>query len=100
MHPAIVHAARPVGKRIRFRCARPRRRATIGLVGVVLWWPGTVGAMLLPLAVGAFGVIEYVNYFVVRLSYPVGRWLTTIGQWRTPQLVQDLRGTAPECSAQ
>lgn len=43
--------------------------------------------------VWVFGVLEYVNYFVVRLSYPIHRWLTTVGQWHTPQLVQDLNTT-------
>jgi hypothetical protein len=42
------------------------------------------------LAVWVFGVLEYVNYFVVRLAYPLGRWFTTVGEWRTPRLVQDL----------
>ena len=63
-----------------------------GLLGVVVWWPDSVGAALLVLAVWAFGVLEYVNYFVVRLAYPIGRWFTTVGEWRTPRLVQDLRG--------
>ena len=45
-------------------------------------------------AIWTFGVIEYVNYFVVRLAYPIGRWHRTAGQWRTPRLVQDLRGAA------
>ena len=40
--------------------------------------------------VWVFGVVEYVNYFVVRLSYPVRRLPLVVGQWRTPRLVQDL----------
>lgn len=67
-----------------------------GLVGMIVWWPDSVGTTLLVLAVWTFGVIEYVNYFVVRLAYPIGRWLTTVGQWRTPRLVQDLKGAALE----
>lgn len=65
-----------------------------GLLGVVVWWPDSAGAALLVLAVWTFGVLEYVNYFLVRLAYPIGRWFTTVGQWRTPRLVQDLRGAA------
>ncbi|MGI9822861.1 hypothetical protein [Agromyces sp. Marseille-Q5079] len=68
----------------------------IGLVGVFVWWPDGLGTTLLVLAVWLFGVIEYVNYFVVRLSYPVGRWFTEVWQWRTPRLVQDLRHAARE----
>ena len=63
---------------------------TVGLVGVIAWWPDGLGTMLLVLAVWLFGVIEYVNYFVARLSYPFGRWFTEVWRWRTPRLVQDL----------
>ena len=66
-----------------------------GLIGVVVWWPTGVGAALLVAAVWGFGVIEYVNYFVVRLAYPVGRWFTSVGQWRTPQLMRDVRASTP-----
>lgn len=61
-----------------------------GLLGVIVWWPESVWTALGMLAVWAFGVIEYVNYFVVRLSYPLGRWFTVVGQWRTPRLMQDV----------
>lgn len=37
-----------------------------------------------------FGVIEFVNYFVVRLVYAPREWLGNIGQWRTPRLVLDM----------
>ncbi|CAG7635880.1 hypothetical protein SIM91_04725 [Rhodococcus opacus] len=62
----------------------------VGLVGVLVWWPDHVGVAIAAVAVWVFAVVEYVNYFVVRLSYPVGRWLTLVGQWHTPRLVQDL----------
>lgn len=65
-----------------------------GLLGVVVWWPDSAGEGMLVLAVWTFGVLEYVNYFLVRLAYPIGRWFTTVGQRRTPRLVQDLRGAA------
>lgn len=62
----------------------------VGLVGVLVWWPDHVSVAIAAVAVWVFGVVEFVNYFVVRLSYPVGRWLTMVGQWRNPRLVQDL----------
>ena len=68
----------------------------IGLLGVIVWWPDSVGTTLVVLFTWTFGVLEYVNYFVVRLAYPIGRWHTTVGQWRTPRLVQDLRSAAVE----
>lgn len=62
-----------------------------GLIGVLVWWPDSRGVALLVVAVWVFGVVEYTNYFLVRLSYPLSRWFTTVGQWRTPRLVQDLK---------
>lgn len=48
-------------------------------------------ATVLALLVWGFGVIEYVNYFWVRLSYPASRWFREVTRWRTPRLVADLR---------
>lgn len=62
-----------------------------GLVGILVWWPGQIGTVVLVLAVWIFGVVEYINYFLVRLAYPVDRWFTLVGQWRAPRLIQDLR---------
>ncbi|MEO7588353.1 MAG: hypothetical protein ABIS84_10035 [Arachnia sp.] len=69
-----------------------------GLAGVLLWWPAHTPTALLVTALWFLGVIEYVNYFQKRLSYPISRWFTTVGQWRTPQLVQDLRSARPRHS--
>jgi hypothetical protein len=60
-----------------------------GLAGVLAWANGDA---VLALAVWSFGVLEFVNYFVVRLAYPPGRWLRTVGQRRTPRLVADMEG--------
>ncbi len=62
----------------------------IALLGVVIWLPDHSGAALGVVAVWAFGVIEYVNYFVARLAYPLRRWPFEVGKWRRPQLVRDL----------
>ena len=62
----------------------------VGLLGVLAWVPDQFGVALVIVGVWAFGVVEYVNYFVVRLSYPVRRLPSVIGRWRTPRLVQDL----------
>ncbi|GAA2235177.1 hypothetical protein GCM10010413_38620 [Promicromonospora sukumoe] len=51
------------------------------------------GALVVCLLVWAFGVLEYVNYFVVRLSYPVARWFALVGRRRTPALVRDVART-------
>lgn len=61
-----------------------------GLLGVLAWLPDQVGVALAIVVVWVFGVVEYVNYFVVRLSYPIRRLPFVVGQWRTPRLVQDL----------
>jgi len=61
-----------------------------GLVGVLVWWPSAPWAAVLVLGVWAFGVVEYVNYFVVRLAYPLGE-IRKIIERRTPRLITDLR---------
>jgi len=70
-----------------------------GLAGVLIWWPPHLGAALLVTATWGLGAVEYVNYFLVRLAYPVGRWATSVGQWRVPQLVKDLGAANDECAA-
>ena len=62
-----------------------------GLVGVLMWWPDNLPVAILVLGIWIFGVIEYLNYFVIRLSYPAGEWMTKIRHRRTPRLARDLR---------
>ena len=66
----------------------------VGLVGVVIWWPENIAVAVLIVAVWAFGAVEYLNYFVVRLAYPATRWLTSVRRAQTPRLVLDLRDSA------
>lgn len=47
-------------------------------------------AAVLVLGVWAFGVVEYVNYFVVRLAYPLAE-TRKIAERRVPRLITDLR---------
>jgi hypothetical protein len=60
-----------------------------GLAGAVVFGPSGGGAVLVA-GVWLLGVVEYVNYFVVRLAYPLRQWPSRVTRWRTPQLVQDL----------
>lgn len=87
-------APMPRGAAIPFRAVRILDPVLLaaGLAGLIVLFPGG-GAGVLASAVWLFGVIEYLNYFVVRLSYPIGRWASTVTQWRTPQLVKDLRAS-------
>jgi len=62
----------------------------IGLLGVLVWLPDHVVVAVSVVAVWLFGVVEYVNYFVVRLAYPFRSWTRTISQWRTPRLMHDI----------
>ena len=64
---------------------------TAGLFGMVMWWPQPLSVALLCLGVWIFGVVEYVNYFVVRLSYPFSEGFAKVGQWRVPRLIRDVR---------
>jgi len=61
-----------------------------GLAGIVLWWPAEPMASAAVLAVWLFGVVEFANYFVVRLAYPPTQWLAQVGRRRTPRLMKDL----------
>ena len=61
------------------------------LAGVLVWWPDDLWVTVLVLAVWAFGVIEYLNYFAIRLSYPASEWLAKVRRQRRPRLVKDLR---------
>jgi hypothetical protein len=62
-----------------------------GLAGLLLSLPDGGRSMVVVLAIWVFGVVEYLNYFVVRLAYPVGGWARSVRQWRTPQMIKDLR---------
>lgn len=65
-----------------------------GLVGAVVWFPASSPARTVTVAALALGVVEYVNYFVVRLSYPAGVWWREVRRLRTPRLVKDGRAAA------
>ena len=62
----------------------------VGLLGVLIWLPDHFVTAAAIMVVWAFGVVEYVNYFVARLAYPLRRWPFEVGKWRTSQLVRDL----------
>jgi hypothetical protein len=61
-----------------------------GLVGVLTWLPGQGGCALALTGVWIFGVIEYTNYFVVRLAYPIRGWRSIVRERRQPRLIQDV----------
>ncbi|MCI4012471.1 hypothetical protein [Brevibacterium sp. ZH18] len=62
-----------------------------GLVGVIATFPAGPFAAAIVLLVWAFGAIEYINYYIVRLSYPWTQWASEVGHWRTPKLIKDIR---------
>lgn len=62
-----------------------------GLAGVIANFPATPLATVVVIVVWAFGVAEYINYYLVRLSYPWMQWASEIGHWRTPKLIKDMR---------
>ena len=64
-----------------------------GVVGVLVWWPSSSWAAVLVLGVWAFGVVEYVNYYVVRLAYPLSE-TRKIAERRPPRLVVDVRAAS------
>ncbi|GAA1871096.1 hypothetical protein [Myceligenerans crystallogenes] len=66
----------------------------VALLGVVTSWPDQAPAGVLVAGVWLFGVAEHLNYFVVRLSYPLMGWFANVRRRRTPVLVRDLRRAA------
>lgn len=62
----------------------------LGLIGVLVWFPTGAGAVLV-VGIWLFGVVEYLNYFVIRLAYPVRHWPARVAQRRTPRLIKDIR---------
>ena len=67
---------------------------SLGLVGVIAFRPDNLSLATAFVAAWAFGVVEYVNYFVVRLSYPTTRWLATVGKWRVSTLAKHMKAAA------
>ncbi len=63
----------------------------VGLIGLLFNLPTDPLAIILVTLAWGFGVVEYVNYFIVRVSYPVTAWAASVGQWRTPRLIRDVR---------
>ncbi|WP_230686297.1 hypothetical protein [Catellatospora vulcania] len=88
----VGRADMPEPLAVLYRALRPLNLALLaaGLAGAVHWLPD--GPIAVSLVAGAwlFGVVEYLNYFVVRLAYPPTRWLAEIGRWRTPRLMLDV----------
>lgn len=63
---------------------------TAGLY-IALNLPSAVWVSVLTILVWLFAVVEFVNYYIVRLAYPVGAWFARVAEWRTPRLMRDLR---------
>lgn len=60
-------------------------------LGAALTWPGLSPSAFLIVVIWLFAVAEYINYFLVRLSYPWAQWAGQVGRWSTPRLVRDVR---------
>lgn len=61
------------------------------LVAIVAWWPQRLGVGIAAGVIWLFALMEWVNYFAVRLAYPWRQWASRVGQRRTPQLIRDVR---------
>ena len=57
--------------------------------------PKATGMAVLSIVVWLFAVIEAINYYVVRLSYPISQWFRRVGDRRTPHLVRDIQASRP-----
>ncbi|MEO8829180.1 hypothetical protein [Lapillicoccus sp.] len=60
---------------------------------IVLNLPDAPVMAVLTVVVWLFAVVEFVNYYVLRLSYPINKWFHQVGRWRTPQLIRDIHAS-------
>lgn len=58
---------------------------------LVYTWPGLGLSTGLATAALLLGAAEYVNYFVVRISYPAVGWMREVRQRRIPRLMREVR---------
>ncbi len=66
----------------------------VGLGVILARWPDDALVGLVMLVIWAFGVGEYLNYYVVRLAYPIPDWFRLVWSRRTPRLVKDMRAAS------
>lgn len=68
----------------------------LSAMGLAMWWPSLPQIRVLGVSAVTFGVIEYLNYFILRVSYPVATWWHDVRRLRQPRLIRDVRrGLAP-----
>jgi hypothetical protein len=68
----------------------------LSAVGLAMRWPSLPQVRILGVMAVSLGVIEYVNYFILRVSYPVATWWRDVRRLRQPRLIRDVRrGLAP-----
>jgi len=93
----VGRAPMPPGVASTYRALRVLTAGVLaaGLVGVVAWWPRDAGASVLAAGIWTFAAAEYVNYYVVRLAYPVRQLPAGVGRRRAPRLALDLRAARP-----
>lgn len=66
-----------------------------GLATLAWYWPHRPGPAVLAVGLWLFALVEYVNYYLVRLAYPLHRWASGVRQRQSPRLVQDIAGSRP-----
>lgn len=92
----LLRAPMPAATATAYRCLR----AATALLLVVSLLVLLVLLVLLPdeplvaalvLAIWACAAVEFVNYYLIRLAYPVGGWVAGVRARREPRLARDLR---------
>lgn len=88
----VAERAMPTGLALTYRALSVGDAVLLlaGLTGVIVWLPHEPLPALAILALWAFGVIEFVNHYLVRLAYPVRQWFTKVGLRRRPRLALDI----------
>lgn len=64
-----------------------------GFGGLIATFPHQPFAIGFAVIIWVLGVLEYINYFIVRISYPWYAWTAEVGRRRTPRLIKDVRSS-------
>ena len=66
-----------------------------GLCALVVWWPAQLPVAALMVIVWLFAVVEFINYYWVRLAYPPRAWPAGLRARRAARLARDVRAARP-----
>ena len=90
----LLRAPMPAATATAYRCLRAATALllVVSLLVLLVQLPDEPMVAALVLAIWACAAVEFVNYYLIRLAYPVGGWVAGVRARREPRLARDLRG--------